>query len=171
MNDINIKLIDFGFVPTLTIDGKVVKTKKNKFGARECDFETDKDTVEIAVFKYQEINGKLWWLLYFLFFVISLGGIFDIPFGRKIVSLTSKFVVKVSEVTDIKLYLNEDAMRNGKSKNAIKVVCANEVETLQNTIFADKKAKKRIKIYRILKVVAWVAAIVTLIVLLIAGVL
>ena len=171
MKNITIKMIGFGFLPTLTIDNKVVKTKKNKFGGRECFVQTDKNTVEIGVYKYQEINGKLWWLMYFLFFVISLGGIFDIPFGKNIVSLTSKFVVTVGENTNIKIYLNENAMRNGKSNNAIKIECTDEVETVQNTIFVDERAKKRIKIYRILKVLTWVAAIVTLIALMITGVL
>ena len=46
--------------------------EKNKYGNIDITQQLDKDNVEIKICKYFELNGKLWFLMSMLFFIISL---------------------------------------------------------------------------------------------------
>ena len=45
---------------SVLIDGKKPKLKFNQYGNFEGTYTTDKSSIELSVYKYLEINGKLW---------------------------------------------------------------------------------------------------------------
>lgn len=168
MKNIKIKISrSYGNLPEIVIDGKVRQAKKNKYeGGYDVIHQTDKDKLEIGLYKYQEINGRLWFLVYLFYFIISVFGIFDLPFGRKIISLECKFIIDVSSLGDNST-IDIVMISNGKEGKVAQLATKCEYEEVVNQCFIDAKAKRRIKIYRIFKVLFWVSAIITGIVLLI----
>lgn len=162
MNKLNIKLSGSLKVnPVITVDGKRQKLKKNEFGSYMLSHETEKNKVELCVFKYLEISGRFWLIFHILFFVISCFGIFDIWPDRRCVVINCKFNIEITENTKVLLKFNkfEDKGR------AIEVESNNTVEEISNVYYVDKKAKTRTKVLTALKIVMIIALVVSLFVL------
>lgn len=149
--------------PVIKIDGKAVKTKKNDFGSRTCVYNTDKDKVEVHVYKHLELAGKMWFLMNIVYFIVSLFGIFDSPYDKKCIVLDCKFMVTLKENSKVSLALNAK-QQQGKAAN-IETDC--EITELENNFYVDNTIKKRWKIALITRLVLLAIAIVTFIIILV----
>lgn len=145
------------------VDGKSVKGKKNKFGNTVKCLETDKEEVEISIFDFNEMQGKLWFLTSFIFFIISLFGLLDIRLNKNCRSIDCKLKVKLDkEVNEMNIRYNnfED---NGSAVN-FEGDC--EVEVISNRYYINEKLVKRFKIMKWVKIATVLITIVALILIL-----
>lgn len=145
------------------VDGKSVKGKKNKFGNTVKCLETDKEEVEISIFDFNEMQGKLWFLTSFIFFIISLFGLLDIRLNKNCRSIDCKLKVKLDkEVNEMSIGYNnfED---NG---SAVHFEGDCEVEVISNRYYINEELKKRFKIMKWVKIATVLVAIVALILIL-----
>lgn len=95
------------FEPNILIDNKKLKYKKNKMRNRIYQIETDKDEIDIEMYKWFEIESKYWLFTHIFFFIISFFGLFDIKENRKPYSLKYKGKIKLSEgENELKIILN-----------------------------------------------------------------
>ena len=101
MNEINFKM-RIGAIsnPPFTFDGEAVKFEKS--GSDYVgNFKTDKDTVELEIFRYHEMSGKLWWLFSLLFFIVSVFGIFDMRLDRHGICIKYKSILHLKEKSKV----------------------------------------------------------------------
>lgn len=163
MNQVNIKVTGgIKLHPVIFIDGKQFKVKKNEFGSLQVAYETEKDSMDLQIFKYLELGGKFWFLFAILFFIISVFGILNPFYDRKCIVIDCHYVIKLKEKNDINIVFN-NLVDQGR---AIEIKTENEVEEIKNMFYVDKKVKKRWIILIVTQVCVWVAIIVTAITLL-----
>ncbi|MBQ8844773.1 MAG: hypothetical protein IJ008_02010 [Clostridia bacterium] len=162
MNELKLKLKgQRNFRPTICVDGKAVKFKKNKFGSIETKVATEKNSVEITIYKHLEIKSKLYILWYILYFFISIFGIFDVREDKKCIVYDCKFKVELNGTTSVDLTFN-----TSKDEAALAVESEANVEEIKNVTYVDQEAKKRMKIILGIKIALWVALGITAITLL-----
>lgn len=158
MKSLNLKLVGINskFKPLVSIDGKLINLKKNKYGSYESNYETEKDAVEISVNRELELKSKLWWLYSLITFIISVFGILEPAYDRKCIMTDCKFNVKLNDTNDVKMRFNP-LTSQGK---AIELETQNEYSEEKNEYFVDKQVKKRRKISILFKVLVWIAIII-----------
>lgn len=160
MNQLNLKMTGaWNVKPVILIDDKPVKWKKNKYGNVEIIQQFDKDKVEVKICKYFELNGKLWFLMSMLFFIISLFGILDVPYNKKCIAVDCKFIVALAEKTEVKVKFNKLSDQG----RAVEIESEAEVQEIINEYYVDTRAKKRRKILIITKLLVWIALIISII--------
>lgn len=145
---------------TVLVDNQKFKAKRNNYGNIEGTFQTEKSSVEISIYKYLEINGKLWVLMSLIFFVISLFGILEPRYDKHCIVYAYKIKVDLNETSEVKLALNGYS-NNGRAFE-ISTECQNQ--ELTNIYYVDNKAKKRLKIMKVVKIFMWIGLIVGIIV-------
>lgn len=162
MKNINIKVRGASLLkPTILIDGKQVRIKKNNYGSYETEYSTEKDSMEITIYRYLEVHGRLWYLMTLIYFFISLFGLLDPVREKKCVVIDARFVV---DIKDVNLCTINLAVQNPKTTgDAVTVETDLPYETLSNVFFVDEKAKKKIKLMRILKAVLAVGIAIALV--------
>ena len=148
--------------PSVLVDGKLVKTKKNKFGTRSCTVKTEKDNVDVVLIRNLEINGKLWFFMNIFYFIISLFGIFDPGYDKKCVVMDCKFNLEVKEKTKAVIVIN-GVVNNGK---AVTIQSDAGVVEDKNIYFVDNKAKKKRKVAKWTRFVLMVIIVIALVTLL-----
>lgn len=141
--------------PTVMIDGKAINFKKQKNGSFAATYETNCDSAELSVCKVQEAGGKLWFLWAFLFFVIGFFGIFDPRYDYRCRAVDYKIKLNSNEVTNLKLHY----IKFAEGGRAIDCVRDCPAEETANRYYTDMKAKKRLKIFKIIKPFIWLALI------------
>ena len=157
MNSIKVDILGgLDVKPTLMIDNQFVKIKKDKFGNYQANFQTEKDTVELAVYKYLELKSKLWFLMAFVFFVISLFGILNPRYDKSCIVLEYKIKIKLNSQTEIKLAMNK-FQNNGRAYE-ISTDC--KYEEITNLYYVDQVAKKRLKILKVITIISWVILVI-----------
>lgn len=140
--------------PSISIDGSEVTVRKDKNAHRDfCQYETDKDCVEVVVAKHYELEGKWWFLMSMLFFFISVLGIFDARIGKKF--YTVNYRAKVYLRGNATLKLKFLPFRNGE--RAIELSGDAEIEELENSYGVNDKLKKRRRLLILCKVLVWLA--------------
>ena len=145
------------------VDGKSVKGKKNQFGNTVKCIETDKEEIEISIFDFNEMQGKLWFLTSFIFFIISLFGLLDIKLNKKCRSIDCKLKVKLDKE------INNLNIQYGKFEDngcAVNFESDCEVEVISNRYYINEKLVKRFKIMKWVKIATVLIAIVALILIL-----
>ena len=161
MNRLFLKLINVMNVsPTILVDNKRVKPMKNEFGSYGINYETEKEEVEIKIYKYLEVNGRLWFLMHMIFFVISIFGLLDYRLDKRCTVIDCKLKIKVNENTNAELRFNSFA----DSGEAYELKTDAEYEEISNRYFVDKRAQKRLKILKITKLICWLALVATILV-------
>lgn len=167
MKNIKLKIKGYGALkPTVKVDGKQMKFKKNEFGSFESQVQTDKDKVQIEIYRYLEINSRLWWLTQIFFFIISIFGILD-PLKEKncvVIDYKSELDLTNVESASVDLAINT-AKNDGK---AIELKSEAPCVEQTNEFYVDNKAKKRVKIMKFVKLfvfLACVAIVITALVL------
>jgi len=146
----------------MLVDGKVVKKKKNKFGTPSYVVNTDKEKIEVAFYKYLEINGRLWFLMNIIYFFISLFGILDVGYDKNCVVIDSKFTIDVKDKSKT-VFIVEKLVDSGK---VMTVQSDTNVNEEKNIYYVDNKAKKKRKIAIATRIVLLVALVVTAVILL-----
>lgn len=142
-----------------TIDNTPIKLKKNRNGTYEGVYTTEKDNVELCVYKYLEIKSKLWLLMSLLFFIVSLFGILSPRYDKRCIVLEYKVNLKLKDNTEVKLSANR-FVNGGK---AFEITTNAEHKELKNLIYVDNIAKKRLRILRVIEAIMWVVLVIVLI--------
>lgn len=164
MKNLNLKIASHSNIDAyFLVDGRRIKSKKDDFGNQCKVVETENDEVEIKIFDWNEMQGKLWYLTSFLFFIISIFGLLDIKLNKNCRSIDCKVKVKLGS-QDNKLKIIYNKFEDGAE--AIKYESDCEVDIISNRYYVNKECKKRFKIMRIVKVITVVLAVVAIILLL-----
>lgn len=123
---------------TLTVNGKRPKLKKNKSGNHTCVFETQENIAQLSVYKSHYYFGKAWGLWWFIFYIVSIFGIFDIIEDKKCLVVDCKFNIDLNNNT--KAILKPVKFEDGGK--FIEIECDSTVEELSNIQYRDKNAQK-----------------------------
>ena len=89
----------------------------------------------------------------FLFYIVSIFGIFNVGYDRKCVSINCKFNVKLNDVNNIIIKFNNSTTE----QKAVEMQSDCEVVEINNSFVIDKKVKKRLKFLRIMKILSYIA--------------
>lgn len=144
------------------LDGTPIKLKRNRSGLYEGLYTTEKDNIELSVYKYLEIKSKLWLLMSLVFFVVSLFGLISPRYDKRCIVLEYKVNIKLKENTEVKLSANRFVDKG----RAFEITTDADAKEIKNIAYVDKLAKKRLRILRAIEVVLWIALIIVLIALL-----
>ncbi len=149
----------------ITVDGKYVKLKKNKQKIYSCSVETEKEKVDVVIYKSHQYYGKNWFWWNLLYFVISIFGLFDIRGDRNCLVIDGRFTI--SNEQDTKAILRRQDFEDGAK--LVEVETSAKVEEIKNIQYFDKEAKKKqnkMKKFKIAATIITLALIITLIVVL-----
>lgn len=138
------------------INGKREKFTANGRGSRELSLDMDGNT-EIQIKSNHELLSPLWLVWGLLFFVISCFGIFDVPYSKK---APMTCIVNVSPVEGGVVQFMPCLKKDGTAVTIESHNCG--VEVLVNSM-EDNLLKKRRKTLRIIKLLMWLALIVTVV--------
>ena len=145
---------------TVLCDNKPVKFTKNKYGGYETTYETTAKRVNVKIYKYLEINNPLWWLFSWIFFIISIFGILEPKYDKRCLVINADFDIDLDgQVTEVVMSVN-NLSSGGK---AINVETKTNYTENANNYFVDYKAKKRLKIMKIVKWLTFFACIILLV--------
>lgn len=146
--------------PTVEVDGKVVRLKRNQFGNFEGQVNVDKDKFDIRISRFLEINSRLWFLKSIFYFLISIFGIFDSRKEKSSVLLDCHFSIDMSARDSGMVELKLNSLRTQGRACDITSDCT--VIENKNELFVDSRTKKRIKLLRWIKFLIFVGSMVGL---------
>ncbi len=157
MKQVDIKIINTaGLDLYAKIDGKVVKTKVNRYGHTTIHHETEKDEIEISLCSFYELQSKWWFLTSIFFFIISAFGILDQH--KKKNNYVFTYQAKMTQIKpqeSVKIILK-------KQKDETTKAAVEGTATLQESINSYKEdpiIDKRRTILKFTKLGLWVALI------------
>lgn len=161
MKELHLKLKGIKKInPVVEVNGQNVKLKKDKFGNYENEILVNTNDVDIKVYRYLELNSKLWWLLSIFYFVISIFGIFDTLKEKNCIVIDFHLKINMSEIDNANIELCAKTFQTqGK---AFEIVSNCNYEEISNTYFLDARAKKRKRLLAFVKVIIFIGAIVLL---------
>ena len=142
--------------PTVKIDGTVIPFKKQQNGEYAAAYLTENDSVELTVSKVHEASGRLWFLWAFAFFIIGFFGIFDPRYDYTCRAIEYKIKLDLKDETNLKICFIRFT-EGGRAIDCIRDCPAQEVV---NYYYTDMQAKKRLKIFKIIKPFVWLALII-----------
>lgn len=167
MKIINIEFAgDTAFNPELKVDGKKCKKKKVGQGRKVFTLETDKDELDIELYKWHEEESSLWLVMSLLFFIISIFGIFDIHQPRFSNSLKYRGKIKLDNTKEE--YNTKIVLGNfKKDAKAFDVLGDQIIESNEsNKYFVDELVETRkTKIRKIKKTIRILAFIIVILLL------
>ena len=159
MKQFNLKLTNVGNAsPSILIDGKPVKVKKNAFGNIEYGCQTEKDSVNVVIKRYLELGSRHWLWMGIVFLIISVFGIFDTRYSKA--TQTISFEVDIPLSDDVTNFEGKISSKNEGA--AVEYKCGSEVVEISNQIEDNPKIKKRRKILLALRIVMIIAFVATL---------
>lgn len=138
---------------SIHIDGQPVTFKNNEFGSSVCKYQTEKDKLNIKIFRVLDVGGIVWFITQLLFFIISIFGIFDVHRKERCIIVDFEIDVDLKEENKITLQFGSP-QEQGK---AIEVQTDLAYEEVTNNFFVDVKAKKTLKILRVAKIILTLA--------------
>lgn len=140
MVNLNLEFVGFKEADgAISVNGEVVKLKKNKDKTYSYNTETEKEKSEIVIYKTHQYNGKHWFWWNFLYFIVSVFGIFDMRQNKKCLVLDAKFIVSTEKDTNVKI-----TRQNFEDKEKlINIETDAEVEEVTNVQYYDKEARKK----------------------------
>lgn len=147
----------------VSVDGEAVQFKKNKYGNLVGRYQTEKDKVNIKVYRMLDVGGVLWFITQIFFFLISIFGLLDIRRRERCFVVDFETEVDLSEENKLILQFNPPKEK-GK---AIVVKTALTNQEVSNEYVLDTKAKKTLKGLMFTKIFLALAIVVTAIVLLV----
>lgn len=155
MNTLSLKIIGAEKRDVLvSLDGKYVRIRRGKGGARLVSLDTENDSVHISVRTHLETREPLWWLTSIFFFIISIFGNFDIRPNRKCRAIGYEGDVFVTGKTELTLKL----LPWSAGREAITSSGDDVIET-ENVCFIDTTALKRRKLLKFIKVFVTIAIV------------
>lgn len=141
--------------PLVYIDGKLIFPKRNNFGNYTYTLKTNSDKVNLKIINVHELEGKLWFILSYLFFLISLLGIFDKKIDKSCKKVQYESTIDLIENSE--LTIEFPRLSKTSTETIISKGNVNE-EVITNNFYIDNKLKKRIKILKIAKILTWIAS-------------
>ena len=90
MRRVTLELAGYKFEPEIRIDGKLIKAKKNKDKRYVYIIETEKEELDLDIYKWYEEESDYWLVASLIFYVITIFGIFDIKKDKNCRSLKYK---------------------------------------------------------------------------------
>lgn len=158
MNNVKINVLGLCHVKNtiIYIDGKKILLKKNNFGNYEINYQTDNDFIDLEIYKQLEINEPLWFILGIFYFLISLFGILS-PRYEKCIVVDCRYKFKVDMETKIKI-----SFINANDKT-VQLESSNEYNIIKNEFSNDNRAKKRLRILLLAKILLWILFIILII--------
>lgn len=161
MNELKIKLSGAKKLnPTVLIDGKPVKLKKNRFGSYEATYLTEKSEVELSIHRLLELSSPLWWLWGLLFWLISFFGLLDIPYPKNCTMIDCNLQLKLNSNTNF-----EAKFLTNTSEKALEYTCDSEVIERKNEFYVDKKIKTRRRLTVLFKTLSLFVLIIVALIL------
>lgn len=159
MRQFNLKLTNVEkTAPTILIDGKPVRAKKNEFGNLTYSYQTEKDSVRLGIKRYLELGSPHWLWMGILFLIISVFGIFDSRYSKATQTLSFEVDIPLSDdVTNF-----EGKLSSKNEGVAVEYKCSSEVVEIQNQIQDNPQIKKRRKILLALRIVMIIVFVATL---------
>lgn len=159
MKQFNLKLTNVGNAsPSILIDGKPVKVKKNAFGNIEYSCQTEKDSVNVVIKRYLELGSRHWLWMGIVFLIVSVFGIFDTRYSKS--TQTISFEANIPLDNDVTNF--EGKLASSADGNAVEYKCSGEVVEISNEIEDNPKIKKRRKIMLALRIIMIIAFVATL---------
>lgn len=149
MRDLEIRLSgpqSFGET-NVSIDGQLVKFKKNEFGNVVCKYQTENEKVNIKVFRMLDVGGIVWFITQLFFFVVSIFGIFDVHRKERCIAVDFEAEVDLKEENKLALQFNSPK-EEGKAINVQTDLTSKEIS---NKYYFDSKAKKTLKVLKFTK--------------------
>lgn len=159
MKQFNLKLTNVGNAsPSILIDGKPIKAKKNAFGNIEYSCQTEKDSVNVVIKRYLELGSRHWLWMGIVFLIISVFGIFDTRYSKS--TQTISFEANIPLDNDVTNF--EGKLVSSADGNAVEYKCSGKVVEIANEIEDNPKIKKRRKIMLALRIIMIIAFVATL---------
>lgn len=142
------------FNPSVLINGCNLKYKEDKRGNKSYEIESEKDEIDIEIFKWFDIESKHWLLTSIIFYIISFFGLFDIRDNKKPYSLKYKGKIKLNEEeNNLKVMLNsfkpDELAFVFEGNCALEANETNKYFIDENVVSRRKKLKKVKKIIRL----------------------
>lgn len=161
MNELKLKLVapnNVGY-PLVRIDGETVTPKRNKYSNLEYNYQTDKQTVKIEVFRCMDTGGILWFIAQLFFFVISVFGLFDIHRRERCVTLEFAAEADLTETSVITLRCKP------RKENAAAIETDTALVTREtvNRCYVDERARKKLRVLTVAKIITAIAVIAAVI--------
>ncbi len=115
----------------VTVDGERVE-------GTSCAIQTEKAQVRVAVCRYLDVGGPLWFITQLLFFIISIFGIFDARGRGKYLVADCQTDIYLKQTCDLTVRINPP------KKNAKVAEFTGDIWLAEwsNKYVADKRAKK-----------------------------
>ncbi len=139
----------------VVIDNKLLSGKIKK-GKTYYEYETEKDEVTLNIFSVHEFTGKFWWLFAFIYYVISVFGLFNPKYETKGKVFNYKANVTLTENTEIILAYPISKV----GQKALVFKNAEYLDNESNVYYVDEKIKKRIKGFIPVKIITFILAVV-----------
>ena len=146
-----------GFVPSVSIDGKLVRTSRDAAGNRICTYSTSADTVQVAVVRCFETNCRGWFFLALLFYIVGLFGILSPGYTRRCMSIDYRFDISVGAQSEA--YVCFYGARDGCRAAELRTACAAAEHA--NCFYFDRRAKKRARLLALSRALLVIAALIT----------
>lgn len=161
MPKLTIKMKNTSFLyPSIFVNQKeVMLKKKNGFliGSVDCDMKA-----QLRIENYHPLNEKFGILIAYIFFLISILGIFDKRFPNK--------EKRISFAMDLSLYedkeINIKYLKFSPNPPAIEIEGIENYTILENEYFKDENLKKKIRLMKLLKIGTWLLALLAIALLL-----
>ena len=152
-----------GFDPVVSMDGKLVRVERDRVGNRFCTYSTQADTVRVAIGRYFETRVRGWFWLALLFFVLGLFGLIAPGYTRRCMSVDCQFDIGVAgnAAANVRFGPAQDGVR------AAAIETARPVSEIANRFYFDRRAKRRASLLILVRIVLFVAAVITSIVLIV----
>ena len=147
----------------VTINGKVQSLQSVARNTYRATFQTESDTAEVVLYETHQYTGKLWFLKWLFFYIISVFGIFDIKQNRRCLVTHLRFTIdnKVDSYTIVTF----NDIKNSDRVASLQTSCP--LTEIANEQYYDKKAQTIHKRINLLKFFITVALIIGLAVLLV----
>lgn len=148
--------------PIVEVDGKKIPFKKDKISGRQYEIATVNNFCELKIYTLKhELSEPYWWLFAFLFYLVSIFGIFNTFYPKKFYTINYVGVLNAT-VPILELQFNS-AKQDFKALNCLRGYFD---DNPTNVYGFDKKAKSRRRLCFWLKLASWVViAAVTVLIL------
>lgn len=157
MNVLNLRIIGALRGDTfVTVDGARVENNN-------CAFQTEKAQVRVAVCRYLDAGGPLWFIAQLFFFIISIFGIFDVRGRGKYLVADCRMDIYLKPACDLTIRINPPK-KNGKVAEFTGDIWLAE---WSNKYVPDERVKKKYLALNLIKLFLALAAIATLIICLV----
>ena len=153
--------------PLVLIDDQIVTVNKIKNGKYTYSTNTtNNQIINVKIFSMNELEGRCWFIILYLFFLISFLGIFDKRLDKKNIYLKYEANITINENNNSYIEIIANKLPKKTYSDIIKINCNNvSIDEKHNEYHIDNKLQKRYKILKTFKILTWLAIVVTIIII------